>query len=183
MGRHVIGAIPTDWHSAICATCDRSLGACECEPHATLFAPAVILLPQHVVVHPTARVDAFVKVEGGRGVYIGAYTHVASFVHLNIGGERLTLGDGVGIASGARIITASAGPSAANVSPLLPDAIAERSAVIVGDGALVGANAVVLPGCHLGVRAILGAGSVLTRPIPCDEIWAGVPARRLGNRR
>ena len=43
-------------------------------------------------------------------------------------------------------------------------------------GASSGANAVILPGITIGERAIVGAGSVVTKDIPSDEIWAGNPA-------
>lgn len=43
-------------------------------------------------------------------------------------------------------------------------------------GASIGANAVILPGITIGERAIVGAGSVVTRDIPSDEIWVGNPA-------
>ncbi|MCR5744320.1 MAG: N-acetyltransferase [Bacteroidales bacterium] len=43
-------------------------------------------------------------------------------------------------------------------------------------GASIGANAVILPGITIGERAIVGAGSVVTRDIPADEIWVGNPA-------
>ncbi|MBO4571252.1 MAG: N-acetyltransferase [Bacteroidales bacterium] len=43
-------------------------------------------------------------------------------------------------------------------------------------GASIGANAVILPGVTIGERAIVGAGSVVTKDIPSEEIWAGNPA-------
>ena len=43
-------------------------------------------------------------------------------------------------------------------------------------GASIGANAVILPGIVIGGKAIVGAGSVVTKNIPAGEIWAGNPA-------
>jgi len=49
--------------------------------------------------------------------------------------------------------------------------------VVIGDDALIGANAMILKGVRIGERAIIGAGSVVTSDVPSDEVWAGNPAR------
>ena len=52
-------------------------------------------------------------------------------------------------------------------------------AVVVGDGAYVGSSAAVRESCRIGAGALVGMGAVVTRDIPPDEVWAGVPARRI----
>lgn len=53
-----------------------------------------------------------------------------------------------------------------------------RSAPVrIGNDVFIGAQAIILKGVDIGDRAIIGAGSVVTRSIPKDEIWAGNPAR------
>ena len=47
----------------------------------------------------------------------------------------------------------------------------------IGDGAYLGANVTVLPGCHIGREAMVGAGAVVTRPVADGAVVAGVPAR------
>jgi acetyltransferase-like isoleucine patch superfamily enzyme len=47
----------------------------------------------------------------------------------------------------------------------------------IGAGSYIGANATVLPGCHIGREAVVGAGAVVTRPVPDGGVVAGVPAR------
>ena len=47
----------------------------------------------------------------------------------------------------------------------------------IADDVLIGAKTIVLKGVTIGARAIVGAGSVVTRDIPADEIWAGNPAK------
>jgi acetyltransferase-like isoleucine patch superfamily enzyme len=44
-------------------------------------------------------------------------------------------------------------------------------------GAIIGANAVLLPGVRIGARALVGAGSVVTRDVAPGMIVAGNPAR------
>jgi acetyltransferase-like isoleucine patch superfamily enzyme len=44
-------------------------------------------------------------------------------------------------------------------------------------GAFIGVHCVVLPGVTIGERAIVAAGSVVTRDVPPETTVAGVPAR------
>jgi virginiamycin A acetyltransferase len=57
-----------------------------------------------------------------------------------------------------------------------------RNFVYIGNGVLVGANTVILPGVTIGDGAIIGAGSVVTHDIPPYAVAAGVPARILRHR-
>ena len=48
--------------------------------------------------------------------------------------------------------------------------------VVIGDDVFIGANSMILKGVTIGARSIVGAGSVVTKNIPADEVWAGNPA-------
>lgn len=45
------------------------------------------------------------------------------------------------------------------------------------DGAMIGAGAMLLPAVEIGERAIVGVGSVVTRPVEADSLVMGAPAR------
>jgi len=51
--------------------------------------------------------------------------------------------------------------------------------IAIGDDAWLGGGAIVLPGVTIGPRAVVGAGSVVTRDVPADERVAGNPARAI----
>lgn len=55
----------------------------------------------------------------------------------------------------------------------------QSAAVIIEDHVWIGAKAVILPGVRIGSRAVIGAGSVVTKDIPPQCIAAGNPARVL----
>lgn len=49
--------------------------------------------------------------------------------------------------------------------------------VIIGNDVWIGAAATILPGVHIGDGAIIAAGSVVKKDVPCRTIVGGVPAR------
>ena len=59
----------------------------------------------------------------------------------------------------------------------------ESAPVTIEDDVWLGANAVVLPGVRIGRGAIVGAGAVVTDDVPAMTIVAGVPARKIRERR
>jgi acetyltransferase-like isoleucine patch superfamily enzyme len=61
--------------------------------------------------------------------------------------------------------------------------VAER--VRIGKRVTVGLMAVVMPGCDIGDRSVIAAGAVLMKGtrVAEGEIWGGVPARKLGERK
>lgn len=56
---------------------------------------------------------------------------------------------------------------------------AQYARTVVKRGASIGANATILPGITIGERALVGAGSVVTKDVPPDTVVVGNPARPL----
>ena len=53
------------------------------------------------------------------------------------------------------------------------------SKTLVKKGASIGANATILPGVTIGRHATIGSGAVVTKDVPDNETWAGVPAKKI----
>lgn len=49
--------------------------------------------------------------------------------------------------------------------------------IIVGNNVFIGINSIILPNVKIGNNVIIGAGSVVTRDIPDNSVYAGVPAK------
>jgi virginiamycin A acetyltransferase len=58
----------------------------------------------------------------------------------------------------------------------------QRQGVTVGANAWIGDNAILLPGVEVGVGAIIGAGTVVTRSVPAFGICVGNPGRVIRRR-
>jgi maltose O-acetyltransferase len=75
------------------------------------------------------------------------------------------------------------GPAVQIYTPLHPlNAAARRGKeygkpVVIGADVWVGGGAIILPGVSVGPRAVIGAGSVVTRDVPGDVFAAGNPCR------
>jgi len=54
-----------------------------------------------------------------------------------------------------------------------------KTGIFIDENTWIGAGVVILPGCSIGRNSIVGAGSVVTKSIPSDEIWVGAPAQKM----
>ena len=66
--------------------------------------------------------------------------------------------------------------------PLSPDVKDNLEGPVIEEGAIIGANSTLLPGVKIGRKAIVGAGSVVTRDVPDYAVVAGNPAKVIKNR-
>lgn len=146
-----------------------------------IFDPCVILRPDQIGLGDGARIDAFCKIEGGQGVTIGANVHLASYCHVNAGGGRVELGDHSGYASHCVIAGGATDYRQLAITPQ-DGGQALRTITTIGQYALIFAGAIILPGVTVGAGAVVAAGAVVRGDVPPFEIWAGVPARKIGHR-
>ena len=88
------------------------------------------------------------------------FSHDAPAIRL---GGRATVGDRCHIGAGTVL--------AGVVEP------ASATPVIVEDDVVIGANAVVIEGIHIGRGAVVAAGAVVIEDVPENAVVAGSPAR------
>ena len=109
-----------------------------------------------------ARLDA--------NVYVGPRCHLG-LVHLE---ADVLLAAGVHVPSGGKTHEFS------DPDTPIREQGGERQLVTIGRGAWVGSAAVVL--ADVGAGTVVGAGSVVTKPLPANVIAAGVPAKVIRGR-
>lgn len=49
----------------------------------------------------------------------------------------------------------------------------------IGNNVFIGMRALILKGVTIGDNVVIGAGSVVTKKIPSNSVYAGIPARRI----
>jgi maltose O-acetyltransferase len=108
------------------------------------------------------------NLEIGRGSFIGR-----AEVHLH---HRVRIGRDVIINDGVRLLTASH-----DVND--PDFRLVMGPIVIGDHAWIAIGAMLLPGVTVGEGAIVGAGAVVTTDVPDYAIAVGNPARILNKAR
>ena len=57
------------------------------------------------------------------------------------------------------------------------DSDVKTNPILIREGAFIGAHAIILKGVTIGSHSVIGAGAIVTRNVPENEVWAGNPAR------
>jgi acetyltransferase-like isoleucine patch superfamily enzyme len=120
------------------------------------------------------KIGAFVEVQ--KNARIGRRCKISSHTFIC---EGVTIEDHVFIGHGVMFINDSYPRATTADGELQTTADWKVEQTVVKKGASIGSGATVLSNVTIGERAIVGAGSVVTRDVPPDTIVAGNPARVL----
>ncbi len=152
---------------------------------------------ENIVIHPTAEVHS--KAIGGgtriwqfvvvlEGAVIGRDTNICShcFIENDVFvGDRVTVKSGVQLWDGITLEDdVFVGPNVTFTNDKFPRSKQypdEFPKSIVRAGASIGGGATILPGVTIGARAMVGAGSVVTKDIPDGMLALGNPAKVVGS--
>jgi acetyltransferase-like isoleucine patch superfamily enzyme len=126
--------------------------------------------------HPTASIG-FGTLFSKAGASIGAHVYIGPRCHLGLA----TIEQDVLLAAGVHVTSGAQTHGHADLSCPIREQEATPRRVRVGAGAWIGSGAVVM--ADVGRDTIVGAGAVVTRPLPDEVIAAGVPARVIRSRR
>ena len=118
----------------------------------------------------------------GRGsITLGADSYIGELSTLQAApGAAIVIGRRCSISHNVRMYTSTANADTDFRQGPPPEII---GSVTIGDGVWIGANCFVSPGVEIGANAVVGANSVVTKSIPSQEIWGGVPAKFIRRKR
>lgn len=147
------------------------------------------------MIHPLAHVDDSVRLGEGtrvwqfasvtRGTVMGVDCSVSPFAMLDgsIYGDRVIVSGGVMAGAGFRVGSdVFLGPNVVLANDCWPFACkdgyrddllrdGEHFAVVIEDGAAIGAGAIILPGIAIGKGAVVAAGAVVERDVPSGTVY------------
>jgi UDP-2-acetamido-3-amino-2,3-dideoxy-glucuronate N-acetyltransferase len=153
---------------------------------AEAFVHESAIVDEGAAVGPGTKIWHFVHVEGS--ARIGARCVLGQNVYV---GKGVPIGNGVRIQNNVSLYTgveveddAFLGPSCVFTNVVNPRSFVERKdefrKTVVGRGASIGANAVIVCGHDIGAYALVGAGAVVTRDVSAYALVVGNPARQMG---
>jgi UDP-2-acetamido-3-amino-2,3-dideoxy-glucuronate N-acetyltransferase len=148
--------------------------------------------------HPTAVIDEDCSI--GEGTKIWHFSHIMTGCrigkHCNLGqnvvvSPGVILGDNVKVQNNVSIYTGVICEDDVFLGPsmVFTNVINPRSAIvrkdqyrqtIVRKGASIGANATIICGNEIGAFAMIGAGAVVTKPVPAYALLMGNPGKQNG---
>lgn len=128
----------------------------------------------------TLNLDTCVQTGQGGSVTIGPDTHLQPRCQLSAYVGSIRIGARVSIAPNCGFYPYDHGIAADR--PIREQELYSRGDIVVSDDAWIGFGAILLQNVTIGEGAVVGAGAVVTRDVPPRTIVAGVPARVVGKR-
>ena len=154
-----------------------------------LLAPLYQHRGKHSVIHHSVRMDtppyrrfclrdysiveSFGCINNAVGdVIIGDYTRIG--LHNTIIGP-VSIGNHVNLAQG--ITVTALNHNFEDTEKRIDEQGVSTTPVVIDDDVWIGANAVILPGVHIGNHCVVAAGAVVTKDVPPHSLVGGVPAK------
>lgn len=126
--------------------------------------------------------DLYFKFDGiwfeGPSIIVGDHVFLGRGCEFNIR-VRLEIGEHGLIASGCKFVDHDHGIVQGELMRAQPGG---EAPIILEEDVWLGANVTVLKGVRIGRGAVVAAGAVVTKSIGPNEIWGGVPARKIKDR-
>jgi acetyltransferase-like isoleucine patch superfamily enzyme len=104
-------------------------------------------------------------------VTVGKNTWIGPYTILDGSGGSLSIGDNCAISAGVHIYTHN------TVNQVIHNAEIEKAPVTIGNNVYIGPNVVIVMGCNIGNRVIIGANSFVNKDIPSNTKAFGTPVK------
>lgn len=124
--------------------------------HAFMHSPVKILVD---------RAGALVKI-GKNSRVNGACIHAC---------ESITIGENCLIAANVQIFDSNGHDKSFDLPEKRIDSVDHPKPIVIGDSVWIGVNSIILPGVIIGEGAIIGANTVVTKHVPARVMFAGNP--------
>ncbi len=154
--------------------------------HVKIHRTVQFFNPKSIVIGSHVRIDCFALLSAGtEGIEIGNWIHIGAATHFFGGGGRISMGDFANVSSRVSLFTISDDYKDGYLTnPMVADKYRklDKGAIDVQKHAIIGCGTVILPGVRLEIGASVGALSLVKETVPPFQIFAGTPAKRIGER-
>ncbi|MCK9627023.1 MAG: acyltransferase [Bacteroidales bacterium] len=150
----------------------------------------VRLYPMCKIIHPDAaeldnncQIMDFTFIDAGKLLKIGKYSTITWHCIIE-GGAKTFIGDRVFIGPGSKLLTSTYELNGFYSVEHLPDncGAIHYGDIVIKDDAYLGANVTVLPGVSIGEGAVVGANALVNKDIDPWGIYVGAPCKKIGER-
>lgn len=150
----------------------------------TLIPPMLVTWPHQIRIGYNCKLepDIYFKYDGiwqsGPSILIKDENFIGRGCEFNIK-KGIQIGNNCLIGSGCKFIDHDHG---INLYTLIKAQPCKEEIISIGDNVWLGTNVIILKGVRINNGAVVAAGAVVNTSIPTNEIWAGVPAKKIGSR-
>ena len=143
-------------------------------PRFVIYKLLMRRLDSFCIIQPNVFINHCFRLSVGRNFVVNSNTYINAVGGITIG-DNVLLGVNVVISSGVHNYSDRSTP--VTLQPITPKQI------IIEDDVWIGANVVIMPGITLRKGTVVGAGAVVTHSTDPYSVMAGVPARKIKERR
>ncbi len=162
----------------------KTLGLRACGRNVLLSRRASIYGAQEISIGDNVRIDDFCILSGR--VALGSYIHIAAYTALYGGDAGITVADFANLSSRVAVYSVSDDYSGETLTnPMIPDKYKhiDSRPVHIGRHVIIGSTSVVLPGSDIGEGCAFGSFSFIRGEIAPWGVYAGIPVKRLKDRK
>jgi maltose O-acetyltransferase len=117
-----------------------------------------------------------IRIYGEGEIVVGSNSYIGTNSTIELHkGKKVIIGNNCAISHNVRMYTSTANPDQDFNGAW--ESTNKAGDINIGNGVWIGANVFINPGITIGDNAIIGANSVVTKNIPANAIFGGVPAK------
>ena len=156
-----------------------------------------ITISDEAIISPNCQIDA----HGGSNIYIGPHVHLGDGVRVHAHhGANIIIEEGCSFNYGVAVFALESikigkhsilGPHVYvsdhnhqfSRDDLIKNQGFDTHPVIIGSDVWLGIGVSVLKGACIGEGSVIAAGGLVNKTVPDYEVWAGIPAKKTGDRK
>lgn len=123
--------------------------------------------------------DQYIQYLRSQGIRIGEGCDIHKNVYFGTEPFLIQIGKNSRITKGVQFITHDGGVWTLRRMGLIDDKSVKYGNIVVGDNCNISWDVTIMPNVRIGNNCVIAAGAVVTKDIPSNTIWGGIPAKQI----